>query len=115
MTPDRRIFLLHALDCIDFILGELAGIEKSDFLENRIVRDALLRNLEISGQAFKDYGIDRLEAARPDIRWRQIAGFRNQLAHGYLGLDHALTWGILTNHLRPLRRALAEYLDSDTQ
>lgn len=112
MTSDRRIFLLHALDCIDFILDESATLEKSDFLESRIIRDALLRNLEISGQAFKDYGIETLEARRPDIRWRQIAGFRNQLAHGYLGLDHALIWGILTNHLRPLRQALAEYLDS---
>jgi uncharacterized protein with HEPN domain len=112
MTADRRIFLLHALDCVDFIAEQLPSIDKRSFLENRIVRDALLRNLEIIGQSFKDYGIEALETAAPAIRWRQIAGFRNQLAHEYLGLDHELIWGILNQHLRPLRQALSEYLET---
>lgn len=80
MTPDRRIFLIHALDCIDFIAEQLPSLDKKSFLENRLARDALLRNLEIVGQSFKDYGIEQLEATHPAIRWRQIAGFRNQLA-----------------------------------
>ena len=112
MTTERRIFLIHALDCIDFILEQLSSLDKRDFLENRIVRDALLRNLEITGQSFKDYGIEPLESTHPAIRWRQIAGFRNQLAHEYLGLDHELIWGILNQHLRPLRQALSEHLET---
>jgi uncharacterized protein with HEPN domain len=112
MTTDRRIFLVHALDCIDFIAEQVHSFEKTDFLENRMVRDALLRNLEIIGQSLKDYGIEPLESTHPAIRWRQIAGFRNQLAHEYLGLDHELIWGILNQHLRPLRHALSEHLES---
>ena len=112
MTVDRRIFLMHALDCIDFIAEQLQSLEKQDFLENRIVRDALLRNLEVIGQSFKDYGIELLESTHPAIRWRQIAGFRNQLAHEYLGLDHELIWGILNQHLHPLRYALSEHIEA---
>ncbi len=112
MTTDRRIFLMHALDCIDFIAERLPSLTKSDFLENRIVRDALLRNLEIIGQSIKDYGIEPLESTQPAIRWRQIAGFRNQLAHEYLGLDHELIWGILSQYLVPLRHALTEHLET---
>jgi uncharacterized protein with HEPN domain len=112
MTQDPRIFLVHALDCIDFIEQQLPSVGKHDFLENRLIRDALLRNLEIVGQSFKDYGIEILESTHPAIRWRQIAGFRNQLAHEYLGLDHELIWGILSQHLRPLRQALAEHLEA---
>ncbi len=112
MTTDRRIFLIHALDCIDFISERLLLLDKRDFLENRIVRDALLRNLEIIGQSLRDYGIEPLESTHPAIRWRQIAGFRNQLAHEYLGLDHELIWGILNQHLRPLRDALFEHLET---
>lgn len=112
MTQDRRIFLMHALDCIDFIAEQLPSLDKQAFLDNRLVRDAVLRNLEIIGQSFKDYGVDALEKSHPNIRWRQIAGFRNQLAHEYLGLDHELIWGILNQHLRPLRQALSEYLET---
>jgi uncharacterized protein with HEPN domain len=112
MTPDRRIFLIHALDCIDFIAEQLPSLDKQSFLENRLARDALLRNLEIIGQSFKDYGIEQLEGSHPAIRWRQIAGFRNQLAHEYLGLDHELIWGILNQHLQPLRQALSEHLET---
>lgn len=111
MTTDRRILLLHTLDCVDFIAEQLTSLDKPTFLGNRIIRDALLRNLEIIGQCFKDYGTEKLEITHPTIRWRQIAGFRNQLAHEYLGLDHELIWGILSHHLSPLRQALSEHLE----
>jgi uncharacterized protein with HEPN domain len=112
MTQDPLVFLVHALDCIDFIEEQLLSVGKHDFLENRVIRDALLRNLEIVGQSFKDYGIETLERTHPAIRWRQIAGFRNQLAHEYLGLDHELIWGILSQHLRPLRQAVTEHMEA---
>lgn len=111
MTVDRAAFLRHALDCIDFVTGELAGIDRQQFLENRMLRDAVLRNLEVIGQACKDYGIAELERSHPDIRWRRVAGFRNQLAHEYLGLDIELVWNIVREQLPPLRRAIAEHLD----
>ena len=112
MTQAPLVFLVHALDCIDFIKEQLLTVGKHDFLENRVIRDALLRNLEIVGQSFKDYGIETLERMHPAIRWRQIAGFRNQLAHEYLGLDHELIWAILSQHLQPLRQAVAEHLEA---
>ena len=112
MTQDPLIFLVHALDCIDFIEEQLLSVGKHDFLENRVIRDALLRNLEIVGQSFKDYGIETLERTHPAIRWRQIAGFRNQLVHEYLGLDHELIWGILSQYLQPLRQAVSEHLEA---
>ena len=112
MTQDPLVIRVHALDCIDFIEEKLLSVGMHDFLENRVIRDALLRNLEIVGQSFKDYGIEILERTHPVIRWRQIAGFRNQLAHGYLGLGHELIWGILSQHLRPLRQAVAEHREA---
>jgi uncharacterized protein with HEPN domain len=113
MTSERSVFLTHALDCADFIASQLALSDKHDFMESRLLRDAILRNLEIIGQACKDYGIERLEATHPLIRWRRIAGFRNQLAHEYLGLDLELVWGILSEQLAPLRLAITEHLNSN--
>jgi uncharacterized protein with HEPN domain len=113
MTAERSVFLRHALDCIDFVVDELAQIDGQQFLQNRMLRDAVLRNLEVIGQACKDYGIAELEHSHPDIRWRRVAGFRNQLAHEYLGLDIELVWNIVREQLPSLRRAIAEHLDLD--
>lgn len=113
MTAERSIFLVHALDCADFVTTLLTSCDKQHFMGNRLLQDAILRNLEVIGQACKDYGIERLEVTHPNIRWRRIAGFRNQLAHEYLGLDLELVWTILSEQLAPLRLAIAEHLDSN--
>jgi len=112
MTAGRTIFLVHALDCVDFVTNQLAACDKAHFMGNRLLQDAILRNLEVIGQACKDYGIEHLESTHPHIRWRRIAGFRNQLAHEYLGLDLELVWEILCEQLAPLRLAITEHLDS---
>jgi uncharacterized protein with HEPN domain len=111
MTRTPSVLLAHALDCANFIAEETAGCNEQQFQEDRLLRDAMLRNLEVIGQACKDYGIDTLEQVRPDIRWRRIAGFRNQLAHEYLGLDNELIWTIVSEQINPLRQALTEILD----
>jgi uncharacterized protein with HEPN domain len=110
MTSEHSIYLVHALDCADFVATQLASCDKQQFMGNRLLQDAILRNLEVIGQACKDYGIERLESTHPHIRWRRIAGFRNQLAHEYLDLE--LVWGILSEQLGPLRLAITEHLDS---
>lgn len=111
MTRASSVFLAHALDCANFIAEEIARRNEQQFHEDRLLRDAILRNLEVIGQACKDYGIDALEQARPNIRWRRIAGFRNQLAHEYLGLDNELIWAIVSEQINPLRQALSEILE----
>ena len=111
MTRMQSVFLEHALDCANFIAEEIAERNGQQFHEDRLLRDAILRNLEVIGQACKDYGIEALEQARPNIRWRRIAGFRNQLAHEYLGLDNELIWTIVCEQIDPLRQALTDILD----
>lgn len=114
MSHARSVFLTHALDCIDFIQSELHAVDQQGFQNNRLLRDAALRNLEIIGQCCKDYGIEHLAATHPDIRWQRIAGFCNRLAHEYLGLDLELVWNILKLQLQPLRQALIEHLESQS-
>jgi len=112
MTRTTAVFLAHALDCANFIAEKIDGCNEQQFHKDRLLRDAILRNLEVIGQACKDYGIDTLEQIRPNIRWRRIAGFRNQLAHEYLGLDNELIWAIVCEQINPLRQALSEILDT---
>jgi uncharacterized protein with HEPN domain len=76
------------------------------FLADRKTQDAVVRNLEIIGQALKDFGVDILTEQMPHIPWSQIAGMRNVLAHEYLGVDMVLVWEAIHVQLGKLRQAL---------
>ncbi len=71
--------------------------------------DAILRNLELIGEAATH--IDAGERAlAPDVPWRQIVGTRNRVAHAYLGISPSTVWDILTVELPNLRAALVALL-----
>jgi len=105
---DPVVFIAAALESIELINTYTAGYQLDDFLGDRKTQDAVIRNLEIIGQALKDFGVAALTAERPDIPWLQIAGMRNVLAHEYLGVDMVLIWETLGSHLQPLHQALEE-------
>ena len=65
------------------------------FFQDHKTQDAVIRNLEIIGQAVKDIGKEFLATEQPSIPWVQIAGIRNILAHQYLGVDLNLVWNIM--------------------
>ena len=84
---DRFIFLAVALESIELIESYIDGYDLTAFLTDRKTQDAVVRNLEVIGQALKDFGIEALLMEQPDMPWREIAGMRNVLAHEYLGVD----------------------------
>ncbi len=110
---DRTVFIAAALESIALIQSYTEGYELTDFLVDRKTQDAVIRNLEIIGQAIKDFGIDNLTGTHSDIPWREIAGMRNVLAHEYLGVDVVMVWDTVQTNLEPLRQAL-ESIISET-
>ena len=107
---DRMVYLVTAIDCIARIQEYTQGTVLDDFLADRKTQDAVIRNLEIIGQALKDYGLDGLMEKDADTPWHKIAGLRNILAHEYLGVDQVLLWGTIEKHLKPLREALEKII-----
>lgn len=103
---DRSVYLATALECTDRISHYTAGMTKEAFLADRKTQDAVVRNLEIIGQALKDFGVDILIEQMPHMPWSQIAGMRNVLAHEYLGVDMVLIWETIHVQLDELRQAL---------
>lgn len=106
MSRDPTVFLNHVRLCLDRITAyTTAGREA--FLADPKTQDAVIRNLEIIGQAVKDLGPDRLAERAPHIPWKQIASLRNVLAHQYLGVDLELVWNVVATDLPELDRAIA--------
>jgi uncharacterized protein with HEPN domain len=72
-----------------------AGLDRFGFASNELVRDAVLRNLEIIGEAAKHIP-PAARAKLPDVDWRRIIGFRDVVAHAYFGIDDAILWDIVS-------------------
>lgn len=106
MTKDPSIYLLTICDCILRVTEYTQDQDLQAFLEDTKTQDAVIRNLEVIGQAVKDYGIEDLAQDYPDIPWGQIAGMRNVLAHEYLGVDITIVWEVIDKHLPRLDEAL---------
>jgi uncharacterized protein with HEPN domain len=108
---DRFIFIAAALESIELIQSYTEDYDLTVFLADRKTQDAVVRNLEIIGQALKDFGIEALLAEQADIPWREIAGLRNVLAHEYLGVDPVMVWETVKTHLEPLKQALESIME----
>ena len=103
---DGSVFIAAALESIELIQSYTEGYSLDDFLADRKTQDAVIRNLEVIGQALKDFGIEHLNEIMPEMPWRQISGMRNILAHEYLGVDMVMIWDTLKSHLCSLHTAL---------
>ncbi|HEX9758410.1 MAG TPA: DUF86 domain-containing protein [Nitrospiria bacterium] len=79
------------------------------FFRQRIIQDAVLRNLEIIGEAVKRLS-SALRTQHPEIEWGKIAGMRDVLIHDYLGVDLPIVWDVIENRLPKLKQAVETLL-----
>lgn len=107
MSKDRTVYIRHIYDCIGWV-KEYVQDGKEAFFEDHKTQDAVIRNLEVIGQAVKDFGTENLITSHPDAPWQQIAATRNFLAHQYLGVDLKLIWNIVEQHLPKLEQQIIE-------
>ncbi len=107
MSKDVTVFVKHILESIVLIEEYASHISKEDFLKSRQVQDAVMRRLEIIGEATKNIP-DNFRNKYPDIPWREIAGMRDILIHNYFGVDLDLTWTTIKENIPDLKRKLSE-------
>ncbi len=77
------------------------GLDRDMFIRNELVFDAVLRNLELIGEA-ASHVPSEVREAHPDIPWRMIVATRNRLIHAYLGIDSDTIWNLVDEHLPDL-------------
>jgi uncharacterized protein with HEPN domain len=87
MKRDDAVYLRHVLDAIERIERHAGGMDERAFLGNELVQDAVLRQLEIIGEAVKHLS-NAMRDQHPDIPWRSIAGTRDRLIHHYFGVSY---------------------------
>jgi uncharacterized protein with HEPN domain len=82
------------------------------FVQNELVYDAVLRNLEVLGEAAKKVPED-VRNRYPWVEWRAIAGLRDVLAHAYFALDDATLWDIVAQKVPALAEAHRQILEEE--
>lgn len=105
---DDRVYLAHIRDAIKRIDAFTSG-GRERFLAETIVQDAVIRNLEVIGEAVKGLSED-LRTAHPDIPWKQFAGMRDVLIHHYFGVKLDMVWQVVEDHLPQLRERVVQLL-----
>jgi uncharacterized protein with HEPN domain len=93
----------------DKVLVYTQGLDRESFASDPMRYDAVLRNLELIGEAATHVPED-VRARAAGIPWRLVVAVRNRLIHGYLGVDDDTLWSIVRDDLTPLRQALANLL-----
>jgi uncharacterized protein with HEPN domain len=113
MAPERdeALYLVDLRDAVERILRYTAA-GRDAFLADPMIQDAVIRNLEVMGEAVRRVSADT-RSAHPEIPWRQIAGTRDRVIHGYFTVDLEIVWEIVEAELPTLHQRLAALAPDD--
>ncbi|MFC1612746.1 DUF86 domain-containing protein [Patescibacteria group bacterium] len=107
MKKDLNIFIEHILESITEIEKYTKNISCAKFLKTTQIQDAVIRRLEIIGEAVKNLPLS-LKKQSPYIPWQKIAGLRDVLIHEYFGVDIDLVWKIIKKDLPKFKKEIIE-------
>jgi uncharacterized protein with HEPN domain len=110
MNKDEKVFIKHILESICLIENYTRELSKKEFLGLVEKQDAIIRRLEIMGEAVKNLPLE-LRERYPGIPWRRIAGMRDVLIHEYFAVELELTWEVIQRDLPELKKSLLKILE----
>ena len=113
-SSDNEGYLLDILECIEKIERYLAGVNFSAFESNSEKIDAVIRNVEVMGEAANNL-TRGFRSANPQIEWRRIISTRNKLIHGYAGVDLEIIWSITQSDLPVLKAEIRKLLSDKSE
>jgi uncharacterized protein with HEPN domain len=108
-APD---YFEHLLQGCDRILQYTSGMTHDRFLADSMAQDAVMRNIEILGEATRNLldCMPNLLSVYPEIPWMDIYGMRNRIAHGYFFINLELVWAVAVVNVPELRQQIAAAL-----
>jgi uncharacterized protein with HEPN domain len=113
MNERDELRLRHVLDAAEQISSYLSGVERATFLANRMLQDAVIRNLEIIGEACVNLS-PAFKDAHADVPWLKASGIRNRLVHGYFDVDVGVVWKTAADSIPPFADQIRAILSAET-
>ncbi|MBS3771080.1 MAG: DUF86 domain-containing protein [Bacteroidales bacterium] len=110
MPKEPFEYLKHIRDECSYIISVTGNdLTKSDFLKDETLKRAVVRSLEIIGEASKKIPGD-FKYKYKSIEWKHMAGMRDRLIHDYLGVDYSIVWDVIQNKIPELYKEIMEVL-----
>lgn len=109
LPREWRFYVEDMVVFCDKVLAYTQGLDRASFAADPMRYDAVLRNLELIGEAATHVPTD-VRTSAPEVPWRMVIAVRNRLIHGYLGIDDDTLWSIVLDDVVPLRSALTKLL-----
>lgn len=106
-------YLFHILEALERIFKYIDDIDEVGFLQDTFVQDAVIRNLEVIGEASQNllrYHADFI-AKYPEVPWETMYWMRNRLLHGYFSIDFEIVWKTLEQDLPALQKQIQVMYD----
>jgi uncharacterized protein with HEPN domain len=110
MSRSFRAYLLDIRDCIGKILIYTEGYTLEDFSKDDKTIDAVVRNIEMIGEASKHLP-EEIRQLDSEIPWKAIAGMRDKLVHDYFGVDVRFVWNTVVQDIPPLKEKISLLLE----
>lgn len=111
MSRDSKVYLEDILGAVQKIQRFTAGMSLAVFSNDLKTVDAVIRNLEVIGEAVKQLPED-VRGKHPGVEWKKIAGLRDILIHEYFGVNIEVVWDIIRHKLASLEQAVRDLLSS---
>lgn len=107
---DPRLYLAHILESADLVASYVRELDLVAFVDDQQLQDAVVRRIEIIGEAVKNLPPD-IRELNSDVPWKRIAGMRDKVIHDYMGVDVELVWAVTETLMPQLRTAVSRILD----
>ena len=105
---DDGVYLRHIMEAIDRIRSYTSA-GRGAFGQDLKTQDAVIRNLQIIGEASKKISAE-MRDAHTDVPWKNMTGMRDRVVHDYFGVSLDIVWDVVENHLPALREKVARLL-----
>jgi uncharacterized protein with HEPN domain len=109
MSASNFELVRHMLIESEFILQHVEGKSKNEVLSDEVLCRALVRSLEIIGEAAKKID-EEFKSDYPQIEWKKMAGTRDKLIHHYFGIDYDIVYDIVENKIPDMADFLKEII-----
>jgi uncharacterized protein with HEPN domain len=112
MSKDSKEFLKHIQDECSYLIAVSHNLDFNIFLEDETLKRAIVRSLEIIGEATKKNPAD-FKVKWNTIQWKNMAGMRDRLIHDYIGVNYNIVWDVVTNKVPSISVQIDQILNEE--
>ncbi|MBW2330363.1 MAG: DUF86 domain-containing protein [Deltaproteobacteria bacterium] len=110
MKREYKLFLKDIVKACEYIQEFVEGIDFDQFLKDEKTSSAVIQKFGIIGEAVKNIP-EFIKQKYPDIAWKDMAGMRDRLIHGYFGVDYVLVWDTIESDIPEIISSISQILD----